>query len=92
MRRSSSRKGIRLNPTDNSEHGLQEFAHDLTKTALEAYQKTKKKRGPFAMTMMAIYRNLRLYSRAVDVLVQSYPAIACLVWGSVRFLLQVLLG
>ena len=61
-------------------------------TAIRSYQMLKKKRSLFATTLIWIYNNLRQYSRAVDVLVQCDPTIAALVWGSVRLLLQVLLG
>ncbi|PMD64600.1 uncharacterized protein K444DRAFT_289248 [Hyaloscypha bicolor E] len=89
---SSSRKYIHLSTTDNSEHGTkdhaQEHARELMVTAIRSYQMLKKKRGPFAVTLIRICNNLRQYSHAVNVLVQCDPTIAALVWGSVRLLLQ----
>ncbi|RYP45747.1 hypothetical protein DL768_007955 [Monosporascus sp. mg162] len=79
----SSRKYINLSTTDNTEHDPKEHARELMAAAMSSYQILKKKRGPFAMTLIWIYNNLRQYSHAVDVLIQCDPTVAALVWGSI---------
>ncbi|KAL7624126.1 hypothetical protein AAE478_005683 [Parahypoxylon ruwenzoriense] len=85
----SSRKYINLDipGSDGQSKGVN--AHELMVTAINSYQKLYKKSGPFATALMQIHHTLHRYSKAIDIFVQCDPAIAGLVWGSVRVLLQV---
>lgn len=84
----ANKKYIRLGSATESRDTNGITADDLFVTAVESLQKTKKRRGPFALTLVKVCENLHRFSRAIDTFVQYDPTVASLVWGSVRVLLQ----
>lgn len=64
-------------------------AQNLMAAALASYQSLNEKRSPLASCLMHIVSAVQRHAAAIDTMVQSNPAIAGLVWGSARFLLQV---
>jgi hypothetical protein len=65
---------------------------DLFETSIQAnsqYENTKKGRSRIFIRMANIVNK---YSKAVDVFIQQQPDITAVVWGSVRFLIQVRCG
>lgn len=64
-------------------------AQNLMGAALDSYQRLNEKRSPLASCLMHIVSAVQRHAAAIDTMVQSNPAIAGLVWGSARFLLQV---
>jgi len=67
----------------------QGHAQALMSTAIKSYNDLRDGDGHVAKALVWVLHTVGRFSRAVDVFVQCDPTIACLVWGSVRVLLQV---
>ena len=85
----SSKKYIKLDGPNNSGDSQGFSADKLMTTAIGSYQRLNNKRGPVAVTLIHVYNSLHRHAKAIDVFVQCQPEVGCLVWGSVRILLQV---
>jgi hypothetical protein len=64
-------------------------ARALASKVHESHKRRNKAKGSIAKTLEKISRKLQQYASVIDVFVQCNPHIACLIWGSIRVLLNV---
>ncbi|KAM0244898.1 hypothetical protein ACHAP5_005804 [Fusarium lateritium] len=67
-----------------------ETVQDVIKAAQKAYSDSMGKKGKAKKTFDKIVSWLHLHAQVIDVCIQQEPKTTALVWGSIRFLLQVI--
>jgi hypothetical protein len=81
-------KILLLEPSNISTHPCVRF-QALTQEVQEAHERCYENRRAFFVQMGRALRAANTYAPVIDVMIQQQPFVANLVWGSIRFIIQV---
>jgi hypothetical protein len=82
------RKILLLEPSNVFTHQFLGF-DSLIQEVQEAHGQCYEKRQPFFVQMGRALRAANTYAPVIDVMIQQQPFVVNLVWGSIRFIIQV---
>ena len=81
-------KILLLEPSNVAMHPFLGFDH-LTQEVHEAHRQCYEKRHPFFVQVGRALQAANTYAPVIDVMIQQQPFVVNLVWGSIRFIIQV---
>jgi hypothetical protein len=81
-------KILLLEPSNVATHPFLGF-EDLTQEVKRAHRECYGKRHPFFVQIGRALQAANIYAPAIDVMIQQQPFVVNLVWGSIRFIIQV---
>lgn len=81
-------KILMLEPSSVATHPFLGF-ENLIQEAQGAHQQCYEKRHPFLVQVGRALRAANTYAPMIDVMIQQQPFVVNLVWGSIRFIIQV---
>jgi hypothetical protein len=81
-------KILLLEPSNVATHRFLGF-EDLTQEVERAHRECYGKRHPFFVQIGRALQAAHMYAPAIDVMIQQQPFVVNLVWGSIRFIIQV---
>jgi hypothetical protein len=81
-------KVLLLEPCNVAKHPFLGFKA-LTQEVQEEYARCYEKRQPFFVQMGRALRAANTYAPVIDVMIQQQPFVVNLIWGSIRFIIQV---
>jgi hypothetical protein len=81
-------KILLLEPSMVATHPFLGF-ENLTKEVQEAQRECYEKRHPFFVQIGRALQVANTYAPVIDVMIQQQPFVVNLVWGSIRFIIQV---
>lgn len=81
-------KILLLEPSNVERHPFLGF-EDLTQEVKRAHGECYGRRHPFFVQIGRALQAANIYAPAIDVMIQQQPFVVNLVWGSIRFIIQV---